>query len=130
MTNWRLIFTICILYHSYTAIGQSGKNPTPDDIILAQTIKSLNPESQVVAKSIINHFEFEFNEASERVVALEKNNHHLMALEHNARYQPYEFYDDMSSVISAGATYQNKKRTAINLQREKYSSQDFFQNTF
>jgi len=122
----RLLVSFMALSIAVSAHGQSGKFPSPSDIQLAADLKKDYKDAKLTARSITDHYRFDYDESFQKVVVFEKNNQHLMALEHNVSYQPYEFYDDMSSVIGAGAAYQNKKKTPIDLQREKYASQDFF----
>ncbi len=126
MTCPRLLALFIVLLISTSIIGQSGKNPSPSDITLAEQLHDKYEDAQVAARSITDHYLFDFDKSTNKVIAIEQNHRHLMALEANATYQPYKFYDDMSSVISAGATYQNKKKTHIDLRRENFTSKDYF----
>jgi len=120
-----LSFFITLLI-STTLLGQSGKQPTATDISLAKSLGDKYEDTDIVAKSISEHYIFSYDDAAEQVVVYEQNHEQLMALKAGVSHQPFEFYDDMSTVVKAAATYQNKKKKPIDLRREKYTSQDFF----
>ncbi|MBT8221475.1 MAG: transglutaminase domain-containing protein [Bacteroidia bacterium] len=127
MKSLHIVFIIITLYLVTIPVqGQISKKPTSGDISKARKFKVLYPDFTVVANAAKNSYQFDFDPNTNKVIAYEAKSQTLIALEPGALYQPYQFFDEMSVVESAGAIYKNNKVVPLNLKREKFNSDQFF----
>lgn len=120
------VLFLLLLCGIFPLSAQHGKKPTPKDFKFVEDANRRFPDAAVVARNVEDAFTFHHDAQVDMVTANHVRTQKIVAVGHNAQYQPYSFFDDMSSIISAGATYRNKKKRNVTLQKQAVSSDEYF----
>lgn len=126
----RIIALFLLVFGFQQMYAQKNIDPTPEDILLAKTLRAKHEKSDVAILSSLETVTFDINSKGDAVTVDHKIKEQLMNIGHRADIHKYEFYDSQSEIADFSLKYRNDKETRFLIKDEFYKSDELFFNDY
>lgn len=126
--KYHLLKTLFVFLFSLSMFGQKNIEPTPEDIILAKSLRAKYDKDDIAILESNENLSFELNKNASKVQVKSSTKEVLMNINHRADIHKYEFYDSESKIESFTLRYRNQKEASFPVKDEFYKDDDLFYN--
>ncbi|TXD83036.1 transglutaminase domain-containing protein [Subsaximicrobium wynnwilliamsii] len=119
---------LLVLLISTSAFSQGKVEPTPEDLEIANVLKTEFPDDEVALISSVDLITFDFDKKNMQVTVKQITDEEMINLDSRADIQKYCFYDGESEITEFEISYINGKKAGFQINDEAYKSDDLFHN--
>ncbi len=123
---WRSLMLLFFL--NGTAYAQKHKEPSAEDVQLAENIKAQFEDDDVAIIQSTDMITFDISRDGKQVTATQTTKNQLINLSSRSDIQLYDFYDGESEISEFDIYSDNQKRADYDVKDEAYKDEDLFHN--